>query len=208
MDKIITLIATLVGAFFGWLLTELSSLLRLQREDRRAAGPVLTDLLEIRRRVIGLDSAMKRFGDELQIPAPALLQLQQYIRAILPEPPRFVEKYEEAIATLARVDPVQAFRLRGQSFLGPFLAQVENLATTDQAGCELWCKVAKPKLLAQVVPNLEGLILDVARAHGWRTWWAARRHLRKPILDQDFEDFVSEIVAEIKKSATKGPAGV
>jgi hypothetical protein len=203
-----------IGALFpvltlvlGWALNEMGSVLRLQREDRRAAGPVLTDLLEIRHRLVGLEAAMRRLGKEFQIPAQARVQLQQYIRALVPEPPRFVENYEEAVSTLARVDPVRAFRLRGKSLIGPFLAQVEAIAASDRAGSDFWSEVVEPKLLARAVPSLEELILDVARAHGWRTWWHARRHLRKPVLDRDFEEFVSDLVTEIKKKASESPPG-
>ena len=67
--------------------------------------------------------------------------------------------------------------------------------------------MVEPKLLARAVPNLEELILDIARAHGLRTWWHARQHLRKPVLDGDFDEFVSEVVTEIKKKASGSSAG-
>jgi hypothetical protein len=192
----------------GWALNEVGSLARLRREDRRAAGPVLTDLLEIRHRLVGLEAAMRRFGKDLQIPAQARLQLQQYIRALVPDPPKFIENYEEAVSNLARVDPVRAFRLRGRSLIVPFLAQVEAIAASDQAGSDIWSGVVEPKVMARAVPSLENLILDIARAHGLRTWWRAWRHLGKPVLDRDFDEFVSEIVTEVKKKASESSAGV
>jgi hypothetical protein len=55
----------LLAVAIGWLLNELSSLIRLRREDRRSAGPVLTDLLEIRHKLITLNEAVKEYLKEL-----------------------------------------------------------------------------------------------------------------------------------------------
>jgi hypothetical protein len=78
----------------SWALNEVGSLVRLRREDRRAAGPVLTDLLEIRHSLVGLGATMRRLDKEFQIPAQARLHLQQHIRALVPDPPKLVENYE------------------------------------------------------------------------------------------------------------------
>jgi hypothetical protein len=197
MDRIITLLAVALG----WLLSELSTLLRLRREDRRAAGPLLSDLLEIRHRLVALDAFRKELGKQVQIPAQAQLQVQQYIRALVPDPPRFAEKYAEAVSALARVDPIRAFRLRGQPLIGPLLAQLAGLAASDQAASGLWIAVAEPKLLGLLVPHLEELILDVAGAHGWRTWWRVRRRLREPVLSRSDKERIFNFLAEIKKAS-------
>jgi len=202
MDSLITLLAVVLG----WFLNEVANLLRLGREDRRAAGPVLTNLLEIRHQLIAFDAFKSALSKELQIPAQAQLQLQVYIRALVPGPPGFIEKYEEAISTLSRVDPLRAFRLRGQPFIGPLLDHLRTLAASDRAGSEFWSTAFEPKLLAQIKPRLEELILDLAWAHGWRTWWRARRRLREPVLTQDDQRFISDLLTEVRK-ASGGPAG-
>ncbi len=96
MEKIITLLAVVLG----WLLNEASSLLRLRREDLRTAGPVVADLLEIRHQSVALETVMEELRTQFQIPPQAQMQLQQFMRALMPEPPRFLEKYEEAVSDL------------------------------------------------------------------------------------------------------------
>jgi hypothetical protein len=200
MNKIIPLLAVALG----WLLNELSSLVRLRREDRRAAGPVLTDILEIRHRLLTVDECVKELGKQLQIPSQAQLQFQQYIQTLFPEPPQFIEKYEEAVSTLARVDPIRAFRLRGQPLIAPFLACLQGLAASTKTDTEIWSTILQPQFLARFRPHIEELILDVARAHGWVTWWRARRRLREPALSEADRKWISDVIDKAKK-AGEGP---
>ena len=60
----------------GWGLNQVESIVKLRRDDRRAAGPVLTDLFEIRHQLMSVDAAMKEIAKHLPIPAQAQLQLQ------------------------------------------------------------------------------------------------------------------------------------
>ena len=197
MDKIITLLAVALG----WLLNELSTLLRLRREDRRAAGPVLTDLLEIRHRLVALDAVVAELGKRFEVPPQGRLLLQRFLQTLIPEAPKFVETYEAAVSTLARVDPIIAFRVRGQPWIAPLLARLRALAAFDQAGAEFWSAVVEPGVLTLLRPGLEELILDVARAHGWRTWWRVRRRLREPVLSRSDKERIFNFLAEIKKAS-------
>lgn len=196
MNKIIPLIAVAVG----WLLSELSSLVRLRREDRRAAGPVLADLLEIRHRLLAVDEYVKEVGKQIPIPSQDKLQLQQWMQTLFPEPPRFIEKYEEAVLTLARVAPIRAFRLRGQPLMVPLLASLRGLAASTKADAEIWGTILEPEFLGRFKPHIEELILDVARAHGWVTWWRARRRLRQPTLSEADRKWISNYIDQLKKA--------
>src|SRR5579862_3802668 len=164
-------ILPLFAVALGWLLNELSSLIRLRREDRRTAGPVLTDLLEIRHRLVTLNEAIKEYlqelGKHVQLSPQARVQVQQYLQNLLqtsfPQSPDFVEQYEQAVSTLARVDPIRAFRLRSQPFVAPFLNWLQNLATSTETDAQIWSTVFEPEFLGKFRPQMEELILDVAR---------------------------------------------
>ena len=186
----------------GWALNELSQLIRLRREDRRAAGPVVTDLLEIRHQLMTLDAFKKELTKHFPIPAQAQLQLQNWIQALLPAPPKLVERYEEAVSTLAHIDPLTAFRLRGQTMVGPLLTQLRGLAALKQSDSEFWLSAVEPQVLTLLMPHLEELILDVARAHGWSTWWRARCRLRRPHLSESEAAWISEWLAKVKAAAS------
>ncbi len=196
MNRILPLLAVALG----WLLNELSSLVRLRREDRRAAGPVLTDLLEIRHRLLTVDAYVKELGKQFQIPPQAQLQLRQHIQTLFPESHTFIEKYEEAVSTLARVDPIRAFRLRDQALIAPFLAWFRGLAASTETDSEIWIAIFEPEFLGRFKPHLEELILDVACAHGWVTWWRTRRRLREPTLSEADRKWIFDFMEKLRKT--------
>jgi hypothetical protein len=200
-------VITLIAVALGWLLNEVSSLLRVRREDLRAAGPVLRDLLEIRHQLVALDAVINELRKQFPLPPQARLHVQQAIQAFVPSAPRLGERYEEAVSVVARADPILAFRLGGQLLIGPMLAQLRGLAASDPAASEFWDAIGQPKLLGAFKPHLEELILDVARAHGWKTWWRARCRLRSDLLSQTDKDWISEFLAKLKEAAEKGRRG-
>jgi len=192
-----------LALILGWALNELGSSLRLRREDRRVAGPVLVDLFDIRHHLVALDAWKREIATHFPIPAQAQLQLQNLLLTMMPAPPNLVERYEEAVSALALVDPILAFRLRGLRSLGPFLGQLRGLAALKQGDSELWSTFGEPKILALILPPLEESIMDVARAHGWRTWWRARSRLKRPVLSERDMAQISDLLTKLK--ATSGP---
>lgn len=198
------MIIPLMAVALGWLLNEMSSLVRLRREDRRAAGPVLMDLFEVRHRLLVADAYVKELGKRFQIPSQAQLQLQHVIQTLFPEPPRFIEKYEKAVSTLARVDPIRAFRLRGQPLIAPLLTWMQGLAASTETDAKIWSTIFESEFLGRFKSNIEELILDVARAHGWLTWWRARRRIREPALSEAGRKWISDFMEKLKKAGEGG----
>lgn len=193
MHELITLLAVAVG----WLLNELSSLIRLRREDRRSIGPVLRDLLEIRHRLFALDSAIAELKRHLPIPAEAESPLKQVLSMLVPPPPRLQERYDEAVSIVARANPLLAFRLGYQPTLETLLASLRNLAASDPATSKLCSSTVEPALLHLFKPRLDELILDVAQAHGFLTKWRARRILRRPMqLTQEEQQQISHLLSQ------------
>lgn len=193
MRELITLLAVAVG----WLLNELSSLIRLRREDRRSIGPVLRDLLEIRHRLFALDSAIAELKRHLPIPAEAESPLKQVLKMLVPPPPRLQERYDEAVSIVARANPLLASRLSRQGSLEPYLNKLGQLAASDPAASNFWSTVVEPFLLQLVKPNLDELILDVAKAHGFLTGWRVRRTLKKPMeLTQHEQQQISNLLSQ------------
>jgi hypothetical protein len=191
----------------GWALNEFSSSLRIRREDRRAAGPLLTDLLEMRHRLFGLDAAIAELRAHLPIPPEAEPFLKQLILQLIPEAPKYEERFEDAVREVARGNPILAFRLRGQPFVLPMLSQLRGIAAPDQAASLVWHRIVEPGFLDLLKPNLEDLILEVAKAHGWWTWFRAWRRLKTPLeLTPSEKDRVSAFVAILRTGPPKGPA--
>jgi hypothetical protein len=190
----------------GWGLSEVSASFRSRREDRRAVGPVLKDLLEIRHRLIGLDAALAELKKYLPIPPEASLPIKQALSTLVPEAPRFAERYEEAVSIVARADPLLSFRLGGQSRVGPLIGWLRGLIAPDQAASKFWGGVGEPQLVNLFRPHLEELILDVARTHGPLTRWRTRRYLRKsPHLAPDEQQMLSAFLSDLQKQMAAVP---
>lgn len=190
-----------ITLILGWALSELGSLLRLRHEDRRAAGPVLSDLFEIRQTIVALDAWKKEFATHFPIPAQAQLQLQNIVLTLMPTSPNLAERFEEAVSTLALMDPILAFRLRGLPSIGPLPAQLRGLAALKQVDSEFWCGIGEPKMFAILIQPLEESILEVAKAHGWRTWWQARRPLKRPTQSEAERAQISDLFTKPKATS-------
>jgi hypothetical protein len=148
---------------------------------------------------------MKELGKIIQIPSQSQLQIHQYIQTLIPEPPHFIEKYEEAVSTLARVDPIRAFRLRGQPAITTVLTTLRGLAASTESNAEIWRTIFEPEFLERFKPHLDELILDVARGHSWITWWRARRRLNKKVtLSKDDTKWITDIIDKLKKADSDG----
>jgi hypothetical protein len=190
----------------GWALNEVGSSLRLRREDRRAAGPLLADLLMLRHQLFALENVVAHLRSHVQFPAQVELWLKQYICQAGPEPSKFAEKFEEAVTQIARADPILAFRLRGQPFLGQVLPQWRAIIMADETASKIWQGTVEPGFLKLVKPHLEQLILDVAWVHGWWAWFRTRRRLKRPLeFAQAEKDGISAYLAALQAACPSAP---
>jgi hypothetical protein len=202
IDRLFPVLALVLG----WALNEMGASLRLRREDRRAFGPLLTDLLEMRHRLFGLDTALALLRPRLPVPPEALPLLRQLVQKLVPEAPRYRERFEDAVAQVARVNPILAFRLRGQPLALRVLSELRGIAGVDPAASLVWHRIVEPGFLDLLKANLEELILEVARAHGWWTWFRAWRRLKKPMeLPRGEKERISAFVAAMKTGMPDSP---
>ena len=89
-----------------------------------------------------------------------------------------------------------AFRLRGKDQYRLLLEWVGALAKVDGLGKQLsiWLE---DKLTDAFLSNLEELIIDVAKAHGLRTWWKVHKRISKPVeLPKEIDEILAQTLKE------------
>lgn len=186
----------LVGVIIGWFLNEIGQLLRLRREDRRAIGRALADLMEIRHNLF----VVKKVSDEvirrLGIPPQNQPVFRNLLDSILPNLESLHKRYEEIINTIASTEPLLGFRLRSKDSLAPTLRKLRSIASTDKASSTALSQM-EAQLIELVEPHFEKQILELARLHSWRTWFKVWRYIRKPFtLPPEMEELMSSITNE------------
>lgn len=163
----------------GWFLHELSDVVRLRREDHRAAGKVLAELLEIRHRWRSLPAYITEIQKRFALPPEAHAIIRTVISQVLsPMLVRTEQRYNEAIDSIAGRMPLLAFQLRGKDVLRPALDQLQVLAGSDPAAIAALPTV-EFALTKEALPVLEELLLKLAWIHGFGTWLRLRHRLRK-----------------------------
>jgi hypothetical protein len=177
-----------IGATITWLLNEYSQVLRLRREERRAVGRALTDLLNIRHRVLGLKLVTEEIGKVANLTPQEQIIYKQVLDSLLPDLEGLHERYGEAIKVIAGINPVLAFRLSERDYLPSMLKQLRGLILTDESAVTAWHEM-ESEISSSIESN--DIIKDMAWTHGIRTWFRVKRILNKPL---EFPDNFRQLV--------------
>jgi hypothetical protein len=165
-----------VTLLIGWSLNELHHWFWSSREAREPFGRALTDLLEIRHELRGLGAILAEFKRRVSISESDERVARTLLESIVPQVEGLEARFNEAVTSIASVDPVLAFRLRRKDQFRTLLGKARALAklSADGKDLPLWLE---DRLTAAFMEGLEELIIDVARAHGLRTWWRVRKRI-------------------------------
>jgi hypothetical protein len=170
----------LAGVAVGWGLNQCGQWLVFRRDERRAIGRALADLLEVRHRLLAIPKAVEAMSSKLGMPADAQAPLKVVLGALLPSNESLAKRYEESVNLVAGMNPILAYRLRSQDMVGPFLHQLRALALQDGPQGVALFGTMEDHLLRHLTPHLERLIRELAKRHGWRTRWETNRRLKEP----------------------------
>jgi len=193
MDKALLLL------ILGWLLSEVSHLLRTGRDQRVAIGQTLTELLAIRRLLLAVTTVPKQLAQRLGAPPQVEVWLRVVLSNFLPGLEDLRKRYDQALDGLAGAAPVLAYRLRGSADITPLLNRLAALAAQDPAATAAWPEL-EADLLKRVMPELEDRIREAARLHGLWTQRAVRGLLKKSLT------VPVELVDQILSRLPKNPA--
>lgn len=144
LRTILPVIATLAGIFVGWLLNELSYLIRSRREDKRQLKEVFYNLLETWYliRLTNTEKIADLVANELKNLILPVYDVsgayqffkefyEQFISSILLEFSFFKDikevemRYQDSVKSLARIDPILAYTLGGKKFVFHYLEYLD-----------------------------------------------------------------------------------
>jgi hypothetical protein len=188
----------IVGVAAGWALNEVSQLFRVRREDRKAVGRALADLLEIRHRLIMVPKAVEELSKRFPIPEQGQVFIGHALATLMPTE-ALTKRYEESVSLVAGVDPLLGFRLQSQDLVSPLISQM-RAAALNSGSAAAWQKFER-WFLEQLVPELDKTVLDVAWLHGIVTWFRTRRRLNR--LFQIPAAAMDSLVATIQEAANQ-----
>ena len=99
---------SLASVLAGWLLHEFSDLFKLQREDRRAVGRVLAELLEVRTRLLDIPRIVEEIRRKVPIAPDDEVMFRQALDSLLPGVEQPQARYNETIDGMAGRLPLLA----------------------------------------------------------------------------------------------------
>jgi hypothetical protein len=173
-------VALLVAGLFGWLFNETSNVIRLRREERRAIGRALSDLIIIRRHVLAAKKVAKTIRGLTKFSSQEHLYFQIAIDQLFPNDEGLQNRYEESIKVVMGIKPLLGFELAQQRTLIPMLGRLKQISAMSEEASEAWSGLAEH---IEDTTNLDELINTLAWYHGWRTWLKVKQHLRTPLMD-------------------------
>jgi hypothetical protein len=161
-------IAPLIGVVLGGSIAGLSALLRARAERKKMIGRALSDLLEIRHHIVGIEAILREVRSRTQVSDEEAQLFRTHMNAVAPLDTDIHKRYDEAISLLSGVDPILAFQMRSKNKLPLFLDSMQNVSAS--LGVTAAQKEAVEGILRlAVIPALDQAILRLAELHSRTT---------------------------------------
>lgn len=178
-------------AVLGWMLNEISHRFRANAQRRAALGRALVELLEVHHAAKFMVLIFTKIRPQYGMSAAELVQGVDFLERIIPPDPQLSDRYNAAVTEIATTHPVLAYRLRGREQLPRIFANIRSIASPEEFA--VLNELLNPIGLA----TMEEIIVSVARAHGWSSWWQTRQRVKRPV------EVPQEITALIEAAKTK-----
>ncbi len=167
MDSI-QIISPLIGVVLGGFLTGIGAYMRARAERKRLIARALSDLLEIRHHIVGIDVVLREINRRVKVPEEAIPVLRTVIDTIMPIDEDVHKRYDEAVSLLAGLDPLLAFSMRSKNTVPRLLALMRELSATSGA-TPSQIEPLETMLRSAVTPALDSAVLELARHHSFMT---------------------------------------
>jgi hypothetical protein len=157
----------LLGVVVGAVMTGFGQLYKARQERKRVIALALSDLLEVRHRIVSLNAAIKFFQAKGNVSSVSMPHFRNLFDQIMPLDDKLDTRFDEAVTLLAGMDPVFAFDLRSKNLLPRFMNKLRLVATTsgdDLAKYEDF----ESSLIETLTPMLNEAVLRVAKYHSYK----------------------------------------
>lgn len=157
----------LLGVVVGAATTGFGQIYKAHKERKRIIALALSDLLEVRHRVVMLNEAIRFIqcqAKDVQISGPHLRNL---LEELIPADTALDARFDEAVTLLAGIDPVFAFELRSKNHFPLFLKKLRQLALSMGDNLPAF-EATEKKLIEAITPTLDEAVLKVAKHHSRR----------------------------------------
>ena len=205
------MIGVVVGALLGWFFSQLGQWFVVRREERKAVARVLSDLLEIRHRLLAIPKTVETMAEKLSLPPgdAVAMTMKVVLSRFLPPHEELAKRYQESVSLVAASNPILGFQLRSKDVASPLLEYLRELAVADGPSSAVLFSKLEKGLLPHINSDLELLIMQMARTHGWRTWFRTRRVLKYPLdlPESLMESLKSGLPGESKKEQATTATG-
>jgi hypothetical protein len=159
----------LLGVVVGGVMAGFGQIYKARQERKRIIALALSDLLEVRHRVVTLNAVLKQFQVHGMLPTASMPHLRNILEQLIPPDTKLDDRFDEAVTLLAGMDPVFAFELRSKNLLPQFMSKLRSLASTSNealAGHE----AIESKLIEMFTPALDEAVLRVAKHHSGKSY--------------------------------------
>lgn len=168
LKDVLSTITPLIGVVVGGMLTGFTALLKARDERKRLIASALSDLLEVRHRIVSIDLFVKDLRERKGIQAEVMPVLRQMLDSVLPAEPEANARYDKAVTMLAGIDPVLGFTLRSKNLLPGCLAALRAKALAEGVSLADF-EALEFGLRAKTMPSLDAAVLELGRSHSRST---------------------------------------
>ena len=159
-DKLLPIL-TLIA---GWLLNELSQSFGKRRECKENIGRAITDLLEIRHRIISIENLTKTLVDNYTLPSEAMPTVRQVFEQAIGQPDKISERYENAVNIIAGQHPTAAFKYSSGGQIPMLLNNLKAMFRDHGADPEQIYEV-EGKLTEMLMPRINEIAIELGVMH-------------------------------------------
>lgn len=195
MDALQT-ITPLLGVIVGGMLAGVGSMLRGRRERKRTIATALSDLLEVRHRILAFDFAIREIAALTKIQPEIIPAFRNQLEELMPIDSDLDSRYNDAVTVLAGADPVLAFRLRSKNLLPGMLKTLRTIAVGNREGLAEFERF-EATFKSAAIPKLNLAVVELAKAHSFHTASQVRRLIKDT---ESSSHEVGEILAKFMPS--------
>lgn len=172
--EVLQVVAPLIGVVLGSVISGVGSVLRARTERKRLVARALSDLLEIRHHIVGVEVVLREIRNHVSISDEDAQLFRKHMEIVAPLDAEIHKRYDEAVSLLASIDPVLAFSMRSKNRVPQFLDSVRSMSQS-LGGTEAQFLSFESTLRQAITPALDEAVLELAARHSRGTKRRVRR---------------------------------